>query len=401
LISYEGILDRLAGGARATLTPDAPVPSWRPEPPEELGEKPAEGAYGYLVGDKRQVSTAEGVAERLAESPGIPAVWTPETAALTRPEDVPSLHAAVHQRMRRALRKAAVGAGVVAAVMAAVVVGLWLVWDVGLGSLFAVIGMIAVVEMLQALGSLHGLRTFDPGIFPRARQAGRHAVWLMARPAPHTQWLAGWLVAVAAVGIVVDDRALAVAGLVKDRVWAEPFRLVTAALLHVHFFHAWMNVPALLWLGRLVEAHTPRARVALVFLVSALGGTLLSAAIDPRTSVGASGGILGLVGYLVVMAHRRPGELPDGFGRVLRSAVAATAALGVLGISFIDNAAHLGGFAAGMALGRAMSSYDEGDEPRWLRAAGWAALGVVTAAALATLLLVFFDPLGSAAARGR
>jgi hypothetical protein len=74
----------------------------------------------------------------------------------------------------------------------------------------------------------------------------------------------------------------------------------------------------------------------------------------------------------------------------------------VLGASFIDNAAHLGGFAAGVALGRVLADHDEsGREPRGLRAAGWVALGVVTLAALAAILLVFFDPLGSAAALKR
>lgn len=396
LITYDAILDRLAG-PRVAPPADGSLPWWKPEPPEDLGEKPYEG-YGYLEGNKLYVVTHAQLVQRLAQVPGTAAVWTPETAALARPEDVPSLHADVHQHVRQGVRKHAIRAALLTAAMVVVMVVLWLAWDVGFRTIFAVIGVFAAVETLTAVHQLRGTRTFDPMSFPRAREGGRHAAWLLAQPVPHSRWLAGCIIAVAVVGFFADERALAVAGLVKDRVWAEPFRLLTAAMLHVSFLHAWFNVPALFWIGRMVEVHTPRARVGLVFLVSALGGTLLSAAVDPRTSVGASGGILGMVGYLVVMAHRRPEELPEGYGRTLRSVIVGTAALGILGVAFIDNAAHLGGFVAGMALGRVLTGYDVGHEPRWLRAAGWAALAVLTATALATILLIFFDPLGSAAA---
>ena len=49
-----------------------------------------------------------------------------------------------------------------------------------------------------------------------------------------------------------------------------------------------------------------RAHLAIVFLLSAIGGGILSLVSQPDgISVGASGGIVGLIGYLAVYAFRR------------------------------------------------------------------------------------------------
>jgi hypothetical protein len=124
-------------------------------------------------------------------------------------------------------------------------------------------------------------------------------------------------------------------------VWrGEAWRLLTGPLLHANFTHIWMNGAALLGVGPLVEVHARRGALPLVFLVSALGGSLLSLVMLPdATSVGASGGIMGLIGFLGVLGVRRRDHLPAGFVQGIGLSIAATAVLGIVGIQMIDNAA--------------------------------------------------------------
>ncbi|HEU4457198.1 MAG TPA: rhomboid family intramembrane serine protease [Longimicrobium sp.] len=402
-MTFAAILDRLLG-APAAPTPGDPAetPEWLPDPPSDLGPRPdPHMPYGYLLGEQLHACARGELVEKLAQAPGLSAVWTPETGALVRPEEVPALLPEVRARSRKAMRKEAVVLGMTTLGFGAAGVLLWRVGWRAFLPLLAVLGAMAVIGFAASLVQLRSREEIGADTFAQARPHVRHAAWVQARPAPWSWWLAGCVVAVAVVGIAParESAVVAVAGLLKDRVWAEPFRLLTAPMLHVHFFHAWMNVPALLWLSRLTEAHAPRGHLPLVFLLSALAGSVASALLLAAPSVGASGGILGLVGYLLARSRRRSGSFPEGFHRRLEVAIILTAVIGAVGIAFIDNAAHAGGLGAGTLLGRALvPAGGDRPEPAWLRAAGWAALAVLTAAALLAIGLILFDPLGSAGA---
>jgi len=133
---------------------------------------------------------------------------------------------------------------------------------------------------------------------------------------------------------------------------AQWWRLFTGTLLPADLLHFVMNYAALVALGRMLEVHAHRAYVPLVFLVSAAAGSVASVALPPETwAVGASGGILGLVGALISLGTLRRAHLPAHFTRSLWTVVGATALLGLVGFAFIDNAAHLGGFLGGVACG--------------------------------------------------
>ncbi len=89
-----------------------------------------------------------------------------------------------------------------------------------------------------------------------------------------------------------------------------------------------------------------------LFHLCRVTGSLASCLLMPSVpSVGASGGILGLSGYLIVLAFRRRAQLPSGLGRQLWRGVALTALVGALGYNYIDNAAHLGGLLGGILCG--------------------------------------------------
>ena len=383
--------DRMSGDGDPTAA-ETPLP-WRAEPPIPLAVLPdAPGcAYGFVWGKRLHCCAWERLVERCEAHPQIPAVWTPETGGLVRPEAVPALVEAVRERVRRRARRSLVVSGAILGGLLALFA--FVAWPAGLRfqSVVWLLVMLVGLDFAMRAAAARRARGFGGAELAQARQSHRYAAWVRTRRAVYTVWLAVLIGAVALFGIWLDEAAVEAVGLVKERVWrGEAWRLLTGPLLHVYFFHAWMNLGALLAIGPLVEAHSPRGRLPLVFLVSALGGSVLSALLLSGSSVGASGGILGVVGYLAVLGLRRRAQVPDDFRRRMALVIGATAALGALGLAFVDNAAHLGGFAAGAALGALLLPPDreEDHDPPAVRWAGWGSLAILTAAALLAIALM-------------
>ncbi|MFF4042518.1 rhomboid family intramembrane serine protease [Streptomyces sp. NPDC001816] len=92
----------------------------------------------------------------------------------------------------------------------------------------------------------------------------------------------------------------------------EWYRLLTGAFLHLTpgegtfgIAHILMNMLALWNVGRVVEAQLGRVRYLALYLLSALGGSVLVLLIAPETpTVGASGAIFGLGAAYYVMGRR-------------------------------------------------------------------------------------------------
>jgi rhomboid protease GluP len=151
----------------------------------------------------------------------------------------------------------------------------------------------------------------------------------------------------------VAENSADVAGLVKPAVWnGEIWRLLTATLMHANFTHFWMNFVGLVFLAKLIEHAMQRAVVPLVFLITAPVGSIFSVFVYPNTtSVGASGGIMGLLGFITVAAYFDKTRYPSKYFRRMIEVIVLTGVLGVFGFAFIDNAAHLGGLVGGLLLG--------------------------------------------------
>jgi len=180
-------------------------------------------------------------------------------------------------------------------------------------------------------------------------------------------------------------RVLESAALVKTAVRAgEWWRLLSATYLHGNLIHLLANLGSLVVLGEMLETYEERTRVPLVYLVAAVTGSVGSTLLTSRTSVGASGGILGIAGYLVAAAGRshRGTPLPVR-GRMLRF-LAATAVMGLAGIAFVDNGGHLGGFLGGVAVAYVLP-HGTGRRERLASALGTGAAGVLVAGAAFTV----------------
>lgn len=127
------------------------------------------------------------------------------------------------------------------------------------------------------------------------------------------------------------------------------WRVVTCAFLHVGFFHLLINCWALYQLGTLFELWMGSRPTAIVYLGSAVGGSLASLAFTRAVSAGASGAVFGLLGALMVVLVRRRDRLTPQ-ARSLLTQLTFWAGLNLvfgLSIPAIDNAAHLGGFVVG------------------------------------------------------
>jgi rhomboid protease GluP len=133
----------------------------------------------------------------------------------------------------------------------------------------------------------------------------------------------------------------------------EYWRLVTSMFLHGDLLHLALNGFALYQLGALFETWLGSSRLLVTYFVTGIAGSIASLLLMNRPSVGASGAIFGLLGALIAFLLRRR-EMLTPEAKSLLSQLVGWAAINVfLGFSVprIDNAAHLGGCAAGFLLG--------------------------------------------------
>lgn len=129
----------------------------------------------------------------------------------------------------------------------------------------------------------------------------------------------------------------------------EPWRLLTANLLHADLVHLAVNTIGLVVLGGLVERALGTGRTIWIAGLSALGATLAGAAAGYESLVGASGIVAGFAAAILLLELRFPERLPVQWRiprRLFVGALVADALL-PLALPFIAGAAHLGGFLAG------------------------------------------------------
>ncbi len=148
------------------------------------------------------------------------------------------------------------------------------------------------------------------------------------------------------------DASIEQFGLVKELTRAgEWWRLLTCTLLHGGFIHVLFNAMALFVLGNILVSFYRFRKLLWVCLYSGLVGGLFSMIFYPYTvSVGASGAILGVLGYMMVIGLRFRNVISWNFTAQMIWIAISMAFIGVAGFDFIDNAAHAGGLLGGALL---------------------------------------------------
>jgi rhomboid protease GluP len=136
-------------------------------------------------------------------------------------------------------------------------------------------------------------------------------------------------------------------------VQGEYWRLMTANFIHIGILHLAFNAYALYLFGLQVERRFGRSRFVVLYLLSGLGGAVLSYIGSSSLSAGASGAIFGLIGAITVYYA----TYRDAFGSQGRRQLSSL--LLVMGYNLlwglmnprIDNLGHVGGLVTGLALG--------------------------------------------------
>ena len=150
------------------------------------------------------------------------------------------------------------------------------------------------------------------------------------------------------------------------------WRLIAPMFVHVSLLHLLVNMYSLWIIGPYVEKLYGASKFVVIWVLTGIAGLVASylTVVGPAVplgvlgrfifkihddaSAGASGALFGLVGVLFVFGIKFRHELPEGFKRAfgigLLPMIVLNLFIGYVGRGIIDNAAHLGGLAAGAAL---------------------------------------------------
>jgi len=327
------------------------------EAPDLFPVKPKESEFGYTVRGKPVGCSREQLADAIRRI-DVPAglVWTPDAPRLVSPEEVPFLFDAVRERETREATYSLKTALIHLLMWPALFVYYLLFSDKNPTIFLILFLAFGVVPAIQAINTRRKLRRANAIDMSRAAMSLRYGAWLGTRKMMATWIFVGLLVAVFLAQFLSGmQRSINAAGLVKPLVFqnGEYWRLLTCTVLHGDILHIAFNALALITLGRLMEAHAHPIYLPVTFLFSAICGSLASLYMTPDgpPSVGASGGLMGMIGFLLVMGYRRKDVLPQGFLKAILFSIALILGIGLIAAGMIDNAAHLGGLAGGIVLG--------------------------------------------------
>jgi membrane associated rhomboid family serine protease len=164
----------------------------------------------------------------------------------------------------------------------------------------------------------------------------------------------------------------AVQGLLAFYTWAlypdltgyfQPWRILTALLVHDGFWHIGLNMLALWFMGRSLEPLLGGVRFLALYLISGIGGSVAVALLAPDSVVvGASGAIFGLFGALLVIGRHIGANIRTiailiainfalPFVLALVGAITTGSFAGALQAIQISWQAHLGGLVVGAVVG--------------------------------------------------
>jgi len=149
----------------------------------------------------------------------------------------------------------------------------------------------------------------------------------------------------------------------------EVYRLLTGTLIHVDMMHLFCNCYSLYIVGSQIENFFGRKKFTIIYLFSALCGSLLSIAmqssnpacliignkvIDINASIGASGAIFGLLGAFAYFGYHYRVYFGSVLLRQIIPVILFNLVIGFIPGLNIDNYAHIGGLIGGFLISMAL-----------------------------------------------
>ena len=132
----------------------------------------------------------------------------------------------------------------------------------------------------------------------------------------------------------------------------EVYRLISCAFIHIGIMHLLFNMIALYQVGNEIEKYYGKVKLIIIYLASALLGSLSSTLFNPGyISAGASGAIFGLFGSLLYFGMQYRATLDGIIKSPIMGVIVANLAIGFI-IPGIDVTAHIGGLIAGFMMSK-------------------------------------------------
>ncbi|KAL5671204.1 hypothetical protein ACJX0J_015510, partial [Zea mays] len=148
---------------------------------------------------------------------------------------------------------------------------------------------------------------------------------------------------------LLEMGALETSKVTKDH---EGWRLITCIWLHAGVVHILANMLSLLMIGIRLEKEFGFIRIGTLYVISGVGGSLLSSLfMVSNISVGASGALFGLLGSMLSELITNWTIYENKFAALLTLVMIILINLAVGILPHVDNFAHLGGFMSGFCLG--------------------------------------------------
>lgn len=223
-------------------------------------------------------------------------------------------------------------------------------------ALFLVLFVLPLVQLLRERRRLGALRRSGaPSGAVALSTADRALLTLISQRAPVARRVLIAIVAAYVAAALFPEQQLDLRfAKINERISdGEVWRLVTMMFVHAGLMHLFFNGSALGEFGRTVENLYGARRFLLIFFGAGVAGAFASFIATPTPSVGASGGIFGLIGALLAFGVRHRFSLPAAarqrFTIQMGLCLAINLGLGLLS-TFIDNAAHLGGLVGGVLI---------------------------------------------------
>ena len=153
-------------------------------------------------------------------------------------------------------------------------------------------------------------------------------------------------------GFLLENGAMYLPYVIEEQQY---YRVFTSMFLHFGFEHLMNNMVMLMVIGWNLEMEIGTIRFLIIYLLSGLGGNLMSALLSLKIceysiSAGASGAIFGLIGALFYVAIRNRGRIGNITGRGIIVLIVLSLYFGYAS-SGVDNMAHIGGLVSGFFLG--------------------------------------------------